>query len=160
METKKIYQWGLFALLAGLCALQANAQSIKYTYDDAGNRTERSKLTVQSMTRAAVSNGETQPADTPEKAGEPVQLEEMLAGTKVTIYPNPTKGMLRVDITASKIPKDACIHIYNVSGTLVRQLTGVSATNNIDISAQPAGTYIMRIMLDKENVSVWKVIKK
>lgn len=88
-------------------------------------------------------------------------FEDLLAETKITIYPNPTKGMLRVDIAAANaIPKDARIYLYNVSGALVRQLTGVSATNSLDISAQPAGTYIMRIMLDRENVSTWKIIKE
>ncbi len=160
MKTNRLFKLCLLIVIAGLYGWQANAQSVKYTYDAAGNRETRSKLTVQSMNRAAVTNGETQPADTTEKADEPTQLEEMLGETKITIYPNPTKGMLRVDIAANKIPKDARIYLFNVSGTLVRQLTGVSATNNIDISAQPAGTYIMRIMLDKENVSVWKIIKE
>jgi len=87
------------------------------------------------------------------------KYEDVLADFKITIYPNPTKGLLRVDITGVEIPKDARIYIYNVQGAIVRQLTGISVSNELDISAQPAGSYIIKILLNKDNISTWTIIK-
>jgi len=82
-----------------------------------------------------------------------------LGEEKITVYPNPTRGLLRVDIANVEIPKDARIYLYNVQGAMVRQLIDISAINELDISEQPAGTYIMRIMMDKDNISTWTIIK-
>ena len=134
----------------------SQAQSIKYTYDDSGNRTSRKVILMSSKLKSAsANNGKSEVI-----AAELPKFEDILAEMKITIYPNPTKGMLQVDITGGKISKDARIYLYNVSGTMVRQLTAVTATNHVDMSAQPAGAYIMRIVLDKDNVSEWKIIKE
>ena len=82
-----------------------------------------------------------------------------LGEEKITVYPNPTRGLLRVDIANVEIPNDARIYLYNVQGAMVRQLMDISAINELDISEQPAGTYIMRIMMDKDNISTWTIIK-
>lgn len=168
MKTKRIYRRVLSALFAGICTLQVNAQAVKYTYDGSGNRETRSKVIVmRSMLKSAGADAETEDeaaepdqSAKPDKSTGPSKFEEMLTETKITVYPNPTKGVLRVEITGKEIPKDAKMMLYGISGTLIRQWTAVSGSNVMDISAQPAGTYIMRIMLDKENVSVWKVIKE
>ena len=75
----------LFMVLSMWAGANVCAQNkIKYTYDDAGNRLTRKKEIVV-QTRGALNNGE-----------EPSVYEEELSETKVTIYPNPTKGMLKV----------------------------------------------------------------
>ena len=77
----------LFVVLSMWAAADAYAQNkIKYTYDSAGNRLSRQKEIVV-QTRGALSDEE-----------EPSVYEEELSETKVTIYPNPTKGVLKVDI--------------------------------------------------------------
>jgi len=78
---------------------------------------------------------------------------------EVTIYPNPTFGMVRVDIDGVDIPRGAMIEVYSPGGAPVRRLTGISTSNTFDISRHPPGVYTMRIILDAENVSVWKIMK-
>ena len=142
----------------------APISKIKFTYDLSGNRDSRTKEIIMSS-RAGTSPsmlkstaGGTDAAEV--DATEFPKYEDILSGMKITIYPNPTQGILRVDITGGEISKDARIYLYNAQGMMIRQLTGISATNELDISAQPTGTYIMRIMLDKNNISAWKIIKE
>ena len=150
-------------------------KKIKYSYDAAGNRTKRevvedrstpsknttpknekgNKETSAKKTNKNNSNNQ-ENTDTKFSSSE----NDLFAEKKITIYPNPTQGLLKVDIIGEVIPADAKIYLYNVQGALVRQATGISATNELDISEQPAGIYVMRIMLGKDNVSTWKIVKE
>ena len=78
----------LSVVLSMWAGLDICAQRIKYTYDNAGNRLTRQKEIVI-QTRGALSDDE----------GEPSIYEEKLSETKVTIYPNPTRGILKIDIS-------------------------------------------------------------
>jgi hypothetical protein len=85
---------------------------------------------------------------------------KVIANWTIVVYPNPTAdGLLQIDISGDAIPRGALIEIYSAGGYLVRKLTNVSTTNAVNIASQPAGVYTMRIIFDKENLIVWKVIK-
>lgn len=147
----------LLLLLAGFLGMQTYAQPVKYSYDAAGNRKSREKvINMASMVKS--STGET--GTNEDAVAEIPKFEDVLSEMKITIYPNPTKGMLQVEIAGGEIPKDAKIYIYNISGNLIRQVSGVSGSNVVDISPQPAGSYIMRIYIDKDHISSWKIIKE
>lgn len=140
--------------------------TIRFTYDMTGNRVTRNKVIHMvdtiSKTKSSVDEvvGEIVPEVTEDTTvNEIPKYEEILTEMKITIFPNPTKGMLQIDITGGEISKEAKIHIYNQTGALVRQVNGVSGSNVVDISSQPAGIYLLRITLSKDSVSVWKVIK-
>lgn len=121
---------------------------IVYEYDDAGNRVLRHEIVMQ-QARRAVDNAE----ETPEV------FEEKLAETKISIFPNPTKGILQVEITNAENLQNAQIRLYNPQGVLVTTLNNLSEMTTLDISAQPDGIYVMQIALDKDNISIWKIIK-
>ena len=143
------------ACIGILFCTDVHAQSIKYTYDASGNRISRNVITMSSRLKSSGASSNNKVAVT-----ELPKFEEALGDMIITIYPNPTKGMLQVDISGGDISKDARIYLYNFSGMMVRQLSGVSVTNFLDISAQPTGVYTMKIVLDKNNVSTWKIIKE
>jgi hypothetical protein len=147
----------ILLLLAGSLGAQSYAQPVRYTYDASGNRVSRAKV-INMPSKAKSSVGESATEET--ATAEAPKFEDILAEMKITIYPNPTKGMLRVDITGGEIPGDAKIYIYNLFGNLIRQVNGISGSNTVDISPQPPGTYIMRIVIDKDHVSSWKIIKE
>ena len=138
----------LFAVLSMWAAADAYAQNkIKYTYDSAGNRLSRQKEIVV-QTRGALSDGE-----------EPSVYEEELSETKVTIYPNPTKGVLKVDISGVEKFENAQISLYDLTGTLLQQWGSISQSNVVDISDRTPGMYIMQIVYNG-NTSSWKIIKE
>jgi hypothetical protein len=150
----------LFAVTAELYAVPpACAQAVQYAYDASGNRTVRSRVIVMPATRAAVDTaGKAQAEKTASDVAAP--YGETLAGMKISIYPNPTKGVLRIDIDGDGAPADAKVTLYSVSGNPVRQWTGVSGYGTVDVSEQPAGTYIMHITFGADRVSVWKIVKE
>ena len=126
---------------------------IKYSYDETGNRKTREKsIEMRSMLKSSIGKSNLAVSD--------IQMyEDVISEMKIFIYPNPTQGMLKVDITGGEIPKDARIYLYNLQGALIRQLTGISETNEVDISSQPSGIYLMKIIFGKDQFSTWKIIK-
>lgn len=64
-------------------------------------------------------------------------VEEIQNEETMTIYPNPTNGMVNID--GYKIIE---VKVYNVLGQLVKESKG----NVIDLSAQEAGTYILKVI--------------
>ena len=139
----------LFMVLSMWAGANVCAQNkIKYTYDDAGNRLTRKKEIVV-QTRGVLSDDE----------GEPSIYEEKLSETKVTIYPNPTRGMLKVDISGVEKFENARISLYDLTGKLLQQWAGISQSNEIDLSERTPGMYIMQIVYNG-NASSWKIIKE
>ena len=137
----------LSVVLSMWAGLDICAQRIKYTYDSAGNRLSRQKEIVV-QTRGALSDEE-----------EPSVYEEELSETKVTIYPNPTKGVLIVDISGVEKFENAQISLYDLTGKLLQQWVGISQSNEIDLSERTPGMYIMQIVYNG-NASSWKIIKE
>lgn len=138
----------LFVVLSVWAGANLCAQNrIKYTYDDAGNRLTRKKEIVV-QTRGDLNNGE-----------EPSVYEEELSETKVIIYPNPTKGMLKVDISGVEQFENAQISLYDLTGKLLQQWAGISQSNTIDLSERTPGMYIMQIAYNGKTSS-WKIIKE
>ena len=139
----------LFVVLSMWAAADAYAQNkIKYTYDSAGNRLSRQKEIVV-QTRGVLSDDE----------GEPSIYEEKLSETKVTIYPNPTRGMLKVDISGVEKFENARISLYDLTGKLLQQWAGISQSNTIDLSERTPGMYIMQVAYNGK-ISSWKIIKE
>ena len=137
----------LSVVLSMWAGLDICAQRIKYTYDNAGNRLTRQKEIVV-QTRGALSDEE-----------EPSVYEEELSETKVTIYPNPTRGMLKVDISGVEKFENARISLYDLTGKLLQQWAGISQSNEIDLSERTPGMYIMQIAYNGK-ISSWKIIKE
>ena len=106
-----------------------------------------------SMTKSAVSGGGNSGVSATEFSNFGNEL------VNVTIYPNPTHGMLRVEITGVYIPMGAYIEIFSANGSSVGKWTGISYSNTFDISDKPAGIYILRLTLDKDNVNTLKITK-
>lgn len=137
----------LSVVLSMWAGLDICAQRIKYTYDNAGNRlTHQKEIVVQ--TRGALSDEE-----------EPSVYEEELSETKVTIYPNPTRGMLKIDISGVEKFENARISLYDLTGKLLQQWAGISQSNEIDLSERTPGMYIMQVAYNGK-ISSWKIIKE
>jgi hypothetical protein len=165
----------LTCLTVFLCAF-ANAQnSVSYTYDASGNRISRTinmKMFApppQDSTEKAADDPEDSVAivqgmedETPQEIYNNEKTQEVytdaLAQTLITIYPNPTRGLLTVKI--SELPKHAAssLTLFDMQGRVITQQQSLADENKLDISAQPVGTYIMRIAIGGEVVS-WKIIK-
>jgi hypothetical protein len=129
-------------LIVSVCT-DAYAQRIEYTYDASGNRISRKKEIV--LTKSAES-----PATV---------FTEELAERTIKIYPNPTEGHLKVEISDFEACQSVNLSIYNMQGQVVIKRKMESSVYDLDISGRPNGLYVLQINIDGENTS-WKIIKK
>ena len=135
-----------FLLVALVFAIATSAQKVEYGYDACGNRVLRQVVLDGANKSLSIDN----------------QLEdfseEQLGEVQVRIYPNPTHGRLKVVLQG--VEKEHCnINIYDVNGRQVANVARVDNENDIDLSSQPNGIYLMRFSINGE-VSTWKIIKK
>ena len=129
---------------------------IEYTYDAAGNRLTRT-IYMSSPLRSATVAVDEEPEE------EPLPQEKIysdhLNQTNIFIYPNPTKGLLRVEINDNVENKPVSLQMYDMNGRVLQQESNVVSSVTLDLSNQPAGTYILKLTSDTEKKE-WKIIKK
>lgn len=140
---RKYYALILLSMLAVFACVDTYAQRIEYSYDASGNRISRKKEIV--LTKSAES-----PATV---------FSEELAERTIKIYPNPTEGHLKVEITDFDQCEAVSLSLYNIQGQVVLKRRMESSVCDLDISGRPNGLYVLQINIDGENTS-WKIIKK
>lgn len=137
-------------LLVFLFSVTAQAQiTVNFTYDGNGNRLTRSVIILKS----AILHPDSLEA---KQAVKP--LDDQIGLQKTRIYPNPTKGLLRIDFPELS-STESMIRVYDPSGRLIVQKPAISSGNNVDLSAYPPGFYIMVIHIGHEKKE-WKIIKE
>ena len=134
----------LCLLWMSICPVLQAQNKITYYYDSAGNRVSR---TISLAPRSA-QIGEEQPVYT-----------ETIADIKVKIYPNPTTGLVTVEITNLPEGESANIWLYAINGKLINTYKDAGNVIRVDLSNQPAGVYVMRIVAGERRTE-WKIIKK
>ena len=125
------------------------ADRIVYGYDNSGNRILRQKEIVY-RTRSVV-DGE---SEDPEEYSDTLSVYN-----KVTVYPNPTEGLLRIDITGMERVVRSSLSAYSQSGQLLMGVSPLSDSNEIDLTGYPSAVYYFVIAID-DKTSTWKIIKK
>lgn len=130
-------------VLLCLCTY-AFSDRLVYTYDASGNRTRSH--------REIVLRGEYS------QDNDSLPRRDNLSLRRITIYPNPTEGQLRVEITGGGSFDGASITIYGSSGTIVYYTDEIGSVNDIDLTYSSRGIYLMMIRIDGETSS-WKIIK-
>lgn len=118
-----------------------------FTYDASGNRTER----VIDLTKSAEITASSSAAN------EEKTFEAELSSLDIRIYPNPTKGLLKIEIPDIGDIKPTLV-VYNLQGKQIIHKVVSGPTSTINLSNQPSGMYIMKIVNGQESVD-WKIIK-
>lgn len=143
------------ALLLALTAagsISTSGQTFKavYTYDLNGNRLTANiiYLTVSA------------PSAAPEVV-EALEVDEP-SGLTVKIYPNPTRGDLRVEIAGGpsellEEPKSS-IQVWDMQGRLIISVNPLSASNRVDLTPFCNGAYIMHLTVRGVTKS-YKILK-
>jgi hypothetical protein len=121
---------------------------VSYGYDAAGNRISRTIVMPSAKSAPA-----------PDKEEQPAVHSEMLSDIQLKIYPNPTEGLLKVEIRNLPEGQKANIWLYDLSGRLISSFKDVSDYASINISGQPAGVYLLKIAAGEYRTE-WKIIKK
>ena len=73
-----------------------------------------------------------------------VGTEELLSKANVSLYPNPTDGIVNVKLEGYKA-EVVNVRIYNVSGQVVMTAEMLSSTGRFDLSGMPKGIYVVEL---------------
>jgi len=141
----------LICALIVLTAIPVSSQTVNYAYDPAGNRISRT-IVLGPQKNASQTNTE-------QEESAPTYVEQIAAGLQVKIYPNPTKGLLQVEIIGNDDDANTPIAVFNQSGQQVVATQTAGQLTPVDLSGVPAGTYLMRLII-REKSEVYKIIKK
>lgn len=117
------------------------SQTIEYTYDPAGNRVLREIVFPRLKTEDST------------------QYNDMLAGHSVKIFPNPTEGILNVEIENASEGFNATVAIFSSNGMLVGEEKDITTSMSFNINNQPSGIYFLRFQAGEET-KTWRIIKK
>lgn len=137
-------------LVIALCihnSEELNAQRVSFGYDAAGNRTS-SRTIVMSRS-----------VDIEEEQEEATDIPSLSNETVLRVYPNPTKGILKIEVQTSGDTPKGVISIYSLSGSLHQRIDMTDSLTTIDISHYEDGVYLLKAICDHEEFS-FKVIKK
>ncbi|MDR1764058.1 MAG: T9SS type A sorting domain-containing protein [Dysgonamonadaceae bacterium] len=140
---KKLLYFSLLTNVFLFLAAQISAQDVKFAYDAAGNRISREITLLRSSKQEDAAT----------------ELHDIVAKQEVRIFPNPTEGMLSVELPDFSDETAGEITIYDSAGKVVSRKASISRENSFDISRQANGIYIMKIRIG-DDVSTWKIIKK
>ena len=140
--------------------LLLNSFSADFNYDDAGNMTKHTIVLWVSKTA---------PADDTTKVLEPEvefdeeqpPIEDHILSNKILIYPNPTRGLLRVQLDGYDPNRDgsAMVSAHSMVGVKVVERVLNEPTTTIDMSRHPAGIYILTVRIG-EHARQWRVVKE
>jgi hypothetical protein len=127
--------------------------AINYDYDSAGNRIERI-IRLPSASSSLRSEG----SDSLEEE-EITPIEDVVAEQEIKIYPNPTRGLLTVEIVNYTNDLEADFLLTDLSGKTISYQKAHSGNQTFNLSNHPSGIYLLRININGENTT-WKIIKE
>jgi hypothetical protein len=131
------------------------AQKLVYTYDASGNRTSRIMTKSLAIDTAAYAPN----SDSIQDFSNADPFAEKEDAFKVLVYPNPTQGIIEVEITELQTTQKAQMRIYSITGSLVRHVRNLQRRQSIDLTNLSAGIYLLYIAVDEKTV-VKKIIKQ
>lgn len=133
----------LFVILGSALLSLGQQLTYEYSYDNAGNRTRRAVVRLDSQDRGNTALG-------------PL-VDKGSDGATLTLFPNPTKGTVRLE-TSGASPLDS----YTLSDANGRVVAGGACGGrslSIDLSDKPDGVYLLQVSV--EGVPhVYKIIKQ
>ena len=155
MKTIQLVQWHshclktiFFFLLLPLFADAFASDRIVYSYDESGNRVDAERIIV--YTRGSNNNS---------RSAHARMYMDSLSLARITIYPNPTEGDLKIEITGVTDLTSSSLTICDMKGKVLHQIQELSESNELDITDYADGIYLLIIRI-KEESTTWRIIKK
>lgn len=139
-------------VLAGMLLFPAvswaqNAEA-HFTYDACGNRILKSL-----QLKKTEENGK----NVEDRNAYVSTATEYIQEMEIGLYPNPTEG--RFTVTLSDTPNATMEAILaTATGVVIERHRFMDLRHEFDLSRQPAGLYILRLVLDDET-RTWKIVK-
>lgn len=125
------------------------SQSVNYAYDPVGNRVSKT-MTIRSDTVGSYNGVD---------RDDTYHYTDIVDDMSIKIYPNPTRGLFKVEFPFMADLDKLSIELYNISGIKLLLLEVTSSPQLVDISHYDSGVYLMRININGI-FSEWIIIKE
>lgn len=128
---------------------QTKAYYVNYGYDADGNRISRT-------VRLGNDRDDRRQSDTADMA----RYTDLIAGSEISIYPNPTTGRVSVGMTSPTEEGVAfTAALFSPLGALITRREAGTFPAEFDLSGLPPGVYMLELRLGDET-RTWKIIKE
>ena len=150
MKTKLIVlAMSSLAILTLLPVVSSAQGRIGYSYDAAGNRVKREIIMSVSKTMAKQQNF----------SSDNQSFSDMLCDHSVKIYPNSSKGALKICIFGLKDSDKCSLGVYTTQGVQILVEKVKTDNTDVNIGNQPNGVYLLQITINGKSTT-WKIVKK
>jgi hypothetical protein len=158
-----------FMLLTGM-AVKAQSDYM-YTYDENGNRTRRYEIPpvkspdtndtikTDSTNTDSISTTNNTENIINNQSSDSTQYTTHMGDQEISVFPNPTKGELKIEISNFVSGSSGAITVIDLSGRLIYQSNTVEASNIINLSSLAPGNYILKVLLAGK-AKEWVVVKE
>jgi len=158
----------LFTCIAAKAQQYQQAPGYLYSYDANGNRTMREykmiNIQATKIIDSTAQHGDSASVIAANQAAQQLQQQQQLSetlpnGQQITVFPNPTEGVLQIDITNFATGSKGYILATDMQGRLVYKSENINATNKIDFSTLAKGNYTLKLLLN-DTTKEWVIIKQ
>jgi len=95
----------------------------------------------------------------PNLANEQEDYTEKIDNIQFNIYPNPTKGLLKINIETDIKVDELKIEIYDIGGKKIIEKSLISREVELDITYVSAGNYFMKVFVNNSPY-YWNILKE
>ena len=135
---------GIFCSSVMVYAQGDSITQITFTYDDAGNRTDREIVYYQAQQKSSTKI---------------LSDEELEFGKGLAVYPNPAREALFITLHQEALEEPSrFILLYDGTGRLILQSPAEGEVSRVDVSNLTDGTYILRLIYGTRHKE-WTIIK-
>lgn len=85
-------------------------------------------------------------------------IEDLDSATEISVFPNPTNGMVNIAIT-SELLNNSSIEVYDAVGKLVLREALSKQSTSVNLNRLEEGAYFYKIASNGQYVKVGKLIK-
>jgi hypothetical protein len=122
-----------------------------FGYDAAGNRISRMGIILNKTTQNVDTTGNVLSDSCLYNNEAKQQYQANIEDYVITVYPNPTTGELKIDISNFEEGTKGSIFITDIQGKYIYKTDVIYDKNIINLNYVASGQYLMRIVLNNKN---------
>ena len=122
-----------------------------FGYDAAGNRISRMGIILNKATQNVDTTGNILSDSSLYDNEAKQQYQANIDDYVITVYPNPTTGELKIDISNFEEGTKGSIFITDIQGKFIYKKDVIYDINTINLSNVASGQYLMRIVINNKN---------
>lgn len=145
-----LFVWGIILILSS--SENLFSQTIQYEYQANGSRILRHPILLKSTSNGKDSS-DFNVQDNEDK------ISTNLGQRDIKIFPNPTRGILFININLVNQDEKVNYTLYSQVGTILETRRGLSSNFEITMDSLPPGQYILILGINNEE-SQWTIIKQ